>query len=248
MQIDWPDAPRNISAISTLRSGGVSLPPYDDGAGGGGFNLGIHVADNPVHVQQNRARLRQLLPADPAWLTQIHGTTVLDAASVIDAPDADASISTEAGVVCAILTADCLPILFSDVAGAVVGAAHAGWRGLAAGVLQQTVAAMRLAGASEIVAWLGPAIGPQQFEVGQDVVDAFVTRDPHCATAFRPFTGRPGKYFADIALLARQTLATIGVERVAGGEQCTVTDRERYFSFRRDQQTGRMASLIWINP
>lgn len=178
---DWPDAPANVGMLATTRLGGVSRGPYDDGSGGGGLNLGLHVNDDPAAVAENRARLQALLPGRPAWIAQVHGADVVDASTVgIDQPvrTGDASIATQSGIVCAILTADCLPVLFADRAGRVVGAAHAGWRGLAGGVLGQTVARMRAAGAGEITAWLGPAIGAGAFEVGQDVVDSFAKALP----------------------------------------------------------------------
>jgi polyphenol oxidase len=243
---DWIDLPPNVGVLSTTRRRGVSGAPYDDGNGGGGLNLGVHVGDDPACVQRNRALLRAWLPSEPAWLMQEHGTKVLDAGAVGSASRADASISTRPGVVCAIQTADCLPVLLSDTAGRVVGAAHAGWRGLANGVLQNTVAMMRDAGAEDVLAWLGPAIGAQRFEVGADVFDAFVARDGGMASAFKPIASREGKYLADIYLLARKTLAATGVTRVAGGDLCTVTDAQRFYSYRRDGTTGRMASLIWI--
>lgn len=253
----WPDLPERVGALSTTRAGGVSPAPYDDGSGGGGLNLGTHVHDAPRHVLDNRARLRSMLPAEPAWLNQVHGTAVADAAAVALAqaggappPDADASIATAPGVVCAVMTADCLPVLFCDAAGAVVAAAHAGWRGLADGVLGRTVAAMRAAGAGEILAWLGPAIGPTQFEVGGEVRDAFLAAAPDAGAqlqlgaAFLP--GRPGKYLADIYALARCLLQADGVLRIAGGEHCTVSEIQRFYSYRRDGVTGRQASLIWL--
>jgi YfiH family protein len=242
---DW-EAPTNIGALVTQRQGGVSLAPYDDGNGGGGLNLGAYVGDRLQDLQQNRALLSTLLPAQPAWLKQVHGNTVLDAVAVSDAPQADASVATEAGVVCAVTTADCLPVLFCDVAGRVVGAAHAGWRGLVSGVLENTIARMRESGAADLLAWFGPAIGPQQFEVGQDVWDAFVERDADARLAFSPSPGRPGKYLADIYRLARNILTKSGVKRISGGGFCTVTDTQRFYSYRRDHVTGRMASLIWI--
>ncbi|NDP60978.1 MAG: peptidoglycan editing factor PgeF [Oxalobacteraceae bacterium] len=238
--------PRDVRAISTTRGGGISLSPFDDGAQGGGLNLGAHVGDVAASVQHNRERLRALLPADPVWLAQVHGSDVLDAAQVDGVPQADASVTDSSGVVCAILTADCLPVLMCDVAGTVVGAAHAGWRGLAGGVLQNSVAAMQKKGAGEILAWLGPAIGPQQFEVGSEVVEAFVAGNPLAAAAFTSRPGIAGKYLADLYQLARLVLAGQGVLRVAGGTHCTLTERERFYSFRRDGQTGRMASLIWL--
>jgi YfiH family protein len=243
---DWVDAPLNIGALSTFRRGGVSRAPYDDGSGAGGLNLGMHVGDVPEHVQQNRRLLRTLLPTDPAWLTQVHGASVVDASSATDAPQADASISLRPGTVCAIQTADCLPVLFCDTAGSVVGAAHAGWRGLAAGVLENTVDAMRNNGAADILAWLGPAIGPEKFEVGTDVFTAFSARDANTRTAFMPLENRPGKFLADIYQLARIVLSKQGVQRIYGGDRCTVSDPQHFYSYRRDGVTGRMATLIWI--
>lgn len=241
---DWPDRPAKIGALTTMRQGGASLGPYDDGHGGAGLNLGVHVQDAPEHVAQNRRQLRSILPAEPVWLTQVHGVNVVDAATVEGTPDADACVATQAGVVCAMMTADCLPVLFCDVGGNVVGAAHAGWRGLAAGVLERTVESMRLRGAGEILAWLGPAIGPQRFEVGADVLDAFAAHDPASTSAFVAIAGRDGKFLADIYQLARLRLAQAGVARVSGGGLCTVTDT-RFYSYRRDKLTGRMATLIW---
>lgn len=244
---DWVNAPANVGALSTVRGGGVSRAPYDDGSGAGGLNLGVHVGDEPEHVRQNRALLRHLLPEEPAWLSQVHGVTVVDAADVGNVPpQADASIATRPGVVCAIQTADCLPVLFCDTHGRVVGAAHAGWRGLAHGVLENTIACMRDAGANKMLAWLGPAIGPDSFEVGQDVVDAFVARNAGLAAAFRPDEKRQGKYRADIYCLARTILAQAGVQHVYGGGLCTVSEPRRFYSYRRDKITGRMASLIWL--
>lgn len=243
---DWPAAAPAIGALSTIRCGGLSGAPYDDGAGGGGLNLGLHVGDDAASVAQNRARLRAVLPGEPVWLAQVHGAEVVDAAAVRGVPEADASFSTLPGVVCAILTADCLPVLFADRGGAVVGAAHAGWRGLARGVLQNTVARMRQAGAADIVAWLGPAIGPQRFEVGPEVRAAFADVDPAAGAAF--VAQGNGKYLADIYQLARLALAGCGVRQVGGGGLCTVSDKRRFYSYRRDGVTGRMASLIWIAP
>lgn len=245
---DWPDAPDNVGALSTLRRGGCSQGAYGDGSGGGGLNLGLHVQDEPQHVARNRHLLSRILPAQPVWLNQVHGINVVEveaalASGVVEA--ADASVSILPGVVCAIMTADCLPVLFCDATGRAVGAAHAGWRGLAAGVLEQTVAAMRARGAGEILAWLGPAIGAQQFEVGQDVWDAFAGTDAACQAAFVPLPGRGGKYLADIYQLARRQLSRLGIERVTGGHWCTVSD-QRFYSYRRDKVCGRMASLIWL--
>ena len=236
----WSDTSDKIGALSTLRVGGVSIAPYDS------LNLALHVGDDAAAVLQNRARLKTLLPAEPAWLTQVHGNRVLDAALVIDAPAADASFTNQAGVVCAILTADCMPVLLRDRRGRVVGAAHAGWRGLAGGVLENTVSAMRQAGADELQAWLGPAIGPQHFEVGEDVRAAFASLGGQADAAFVSIAGKPGKYMADLPQLARLTLLSAGVTQISGGHDCTVSDPQRFYSFRRDQVTGRMASLIWI--
>jgi YfiH family protein len=241
-----PEAAARVGAMSTTRGGGVSRAPYDDGMGGGGLNLGLHVGDRAEDVLQNRALLRACLPDEPAWLTQIHGPTVLDAAKLGGAPEADASIATRPGVVCAIQTADCLPVLFCDARANVIGAAHAGWRGLAAGVLENTIASMRGAGAEEIFAWMGPAIGPACFEVGADVFTVFSERSADMRSTFVPVQGRSGKYFADIYGLARIVLENAGVVQVSGGGLCTFTDDRSFYSYRRDKTTGRMASLIWL--
>ena len=248
---DWPDLPATVGALATSRDGGVSVGPYDDGKGGGGLNLGLHVNDAPDAVAANRASLQGWLPGRPAWIAQVHGADVVDAATVGPGQPVrtgDASIATTPGVVCAILTADCLPVLFADLDGKVVGAAQAGWRGLAGGVLGATVRAMRTAGAGEITAWLGPAIGPAAFEVGDDVVAAFAASLPGDATraCFTAYPGRPGKHLADMFTLARLTLARDGVERVHGGGLCTASAPERFYSYRRDGVTGRQASLIWL--
>ncbi|WP_211440891.1 peptidoglycan editing factor PgeF [Collimonas humicola] len=254
---NWTGVPGNIGAFATLRGGGVSQGAYDDVNGGGGLNLGAHVGDAAQAVAQNRALLDVLLPASPLWLTQVHGHDVVDAGAADGAViEADAAIATRPGVVCAIQTADCLPVLFADVNGRVVGAAHAGWRGLQGGVLQNTVARMRAAGAGTIVAWLGAAIGPDSFEVGADVLQAFVdavqtgdadaaSRTAQIQACFVPIAQRPGKYLADIYQLARIALKQAGVAQVYGGGLCTVSDRNCY-SYRRDRVTGRMASLIWL--
>lgn len=248
---EWPDLPAGVGALATTRHGGVSTGPYDDGCGGGGLNLGLHCGDGAEAVRENRARLQALLPGRPAWIAQVHGVGVVDAATVGPGQpvrEGDASIATEPGVVCAILTADCLPVLFADQAGKVVGAAHAGWRGLAGGVLGATVAAMREAGAGEISAWMGPAIGPTAFEVGADVLDSFAAAlpDGNVGPAFAPYPGRPGKYLADMRALARMMLARAGVDSVYGGRHCTASEPERFYSYRRDGVTGRQASLIWL--
>lgn len=249
---DWPDLPAHVGAICTTRVGGLSNAPYDDGRGAGGLNLGMHVGDRADRVARNRALVQAQLPARPVWLSQVHGVTVVDAATILPGPpycEADASFASARGAVCAIMTADCLPVLFSDLNGSVVAAAHAGWRGLAGGVLGQTVNAMRSAGAGEITAWLGPAIGPQRFEVGLDVLQAFMAGASNEAAAeqlrlaFVPHRG--GGYLADIYQLARCMLQQDGVTRVAGGDACTASEPDRFYSYRRDGVTGRQACLIW---
>jgi YfiH family protein len=242
---DWPDLPAGVRALSTVRGGGVSPGGWDDGAGGGGLNLGMNSGDTPENVAANRQLLRALLPAEPAWLRQVHGTRVVDAAQIQGTPEADASFTNQPGVVCAILTADCMPVLFADRAGRVVGAAHAGWRGLAGGVLEATLAAMRGAGASDIMAWMGPAIGPQQFEVGEDVFAAFTAQDDKAVDAFQVRPQQPGKYLCDLYALAQQRLQGLGVA-VSGGGRCTVKEDKFFYSYRRKRVTGRMASLIWF--
>ncbi len=235
-------APAHVHALSTTRQGGVSQPPYAS------FNLGAHVGDDPAAVAANRALLRQQLPAEPAWLNQVHGIHVVDAASVAGTPvDADASFSRTPGVVCAVMTADCLPVLFTDRAGSVVAAAHAGWRGLLAGVLEATLSAMACP-AHEVLAWCGPAISRDAFEVGSEVRAAFVAHNPAAAAAFSPLPD--GKWLADLPGLARQRLLAAGVpdNQCVDSELCTVIEREQFFSYRRDGCTGRMASLIWLAP
>lgn len=234
---DWP-APPAVRAVQTLRGGGCSPAPWDS------FNLGDHVGDEPVRVAANRARLRALLPDEPRWLCQVHGTRVVDAAAVDGVPEADAALARQPGTVCAVMTADCLPVLLCDRAGTVVAAAHAGWRGLEAGVLEATVAAMGVA-PGELLAWFGPAIGARSFEVGSEVRAVFVARDPAATDAFRACGG--GKWLADIYALARQRLMAAGVAAVYGGDWCTVSDPARFFSYRRDGVTGRMATLIWLD-
>lgn len=235
---DWP-APPQVRALMTTRSGGVSK---------GGFcslNLGDHVGDDPLAVTENRRRVAQVLPSMPAWLNQVHGVNVVVADDAGAGVDADASLTRRASVVCAVMTADCLPVLFCDVKGRVVAAAHAGWRGLHAGVLERTVAAMDVP-PGEVMAWLGAAIGPDAFEVGEEVRAAFVRDSASAAAAFKP--GRAaGKWLADLYLLARQRLAACGVTQVYGGGLCTVGDPARFFSYRRDGQTGRMAAMVWLS-
>lgn len=233
-------APARVRALQSTRRGGVSLAPYDS------LNLGAHVGDQAVAVAANRARLAALLPAPPLWLEQIHGVAVVDAdsAQACGVAVGDAAVARRPGVVCTVMTADCLPVLLCDRAGTVVAAAHAGWRGLCAGVLEATVAAMRVP-PREVIAWLGPAIGRDAFEVGDEVRSAFVARDAAAAAAFR--RGRPDRWLADIWQLASQRLAAAGVGAVAGGGLCTFADRERFFSYRRDGATGRMATCIWLD-
>ena len=236
----WP-APANVRALQTLRLGGCSPAPWES------FNLGDHVGDDPGRVLANRARLRACLPAEPRWLRQVHGVVTVDAANTPEMPEADAAWSRTAGVVCAVMTADCLPVLFCDRAGTVVAAAHAGWRGLLAGVLESTLAAMACP-AGEVMAWLGPAIGPQAFEVGDEVREAFCAHKASAAGHFLPGV-RAGKWQADLAGLARQRLQALGVE-VHGNEGaaawCTFSQPERFYSYRRSPQTGRMAAAVWL--
>jgi YfiH family protein len=234
---DWP-APANVRALTTTRHGGVSLPPYDS------LNLGDHVGDEPHAVAENRRRLCDGLglPAAPHWLSQVHGTGCCDAALVPTGSEADAQFATRPGVVCAVLTADCLPLLLCDAAGRRVAAVHAGWRGLLHGVIENSIQAM--GAGSELLAWLGPAIGPTAFEVGEEVRHAFVAHDPRAEVAFAP--AGADRWLADLYLLARQRLTACGVSRVYGGEFCTYADSERFYSYRRDGQTGRFASLIWL--
>jgi hypothetical protein len=236
---DWP-APANVRALQTTRDGGVSVGAYAS------FNLGDHVGDDPVAVARNRALLRTSLPSEPVWLKQVHGNIVADADRTVGVPDADAALARQPGKVCAVMTADCLPLLLCDEDGTVVAAAHAGWRGLAGGVVEATVKAMNVA-PERLLVWLGPAIGPQAFEVGEEVRQAFIAHDPDAAKAFVPSSPLTAqKWLADIYLLACQRLALLGVKRVYGGGLCTYADAERFYSYRRDQATGRMASLIWL--
>ena len=236
---DWP-APGNVRALSTTRDGGISEGVF------AGLNLGAHVGDAPARVEANRARLQQVagIPGTLNWLNQVHGIAVHPVSDRYErAPDADAACAHEAGQACIVMTADCLPVLFCDRAGTVVAAAHAGWRGLQGGVLEASIAAMGCE-PGEILAWLGPAIGPDAFEVGPEVRAAFVERVPGAAHAFRPGDG--DRLYADIYALARLELETAGVQAVYGGGLCTVRQGELFHSYRRDGRCGRMASLIWI--
>jgi YfiH family protein len=234
---DW-NIPANVRALQTTRNGGVSHAPW------AGFNLGDHVGDVPDAVAANRALLRSKLPGDPFWLTQVHGMVAVDVDQRPKIKQADAAYSRQPGNICAVMTADCLPVLFCDRQGSAVAAAHAGWRGLLAGVLESAVAAMQV-DPGNVLAWLGPAIGPECFEVGGEVRDAFVAADQAASLAFT-LRADDGKWLCDIYLLARQRLQGMGVTTISGGESCTVSEADRFFSYRRDGVTGRMASLIWL--
>lgn len=237
IQPGWP-VPANVRAVVTTREGGCSTGPYAS------FNLATHVGDEERSVWQNRERLRATLklPQEPGWLQQVHGTQVvqLPTPAILEA---DASVSRQAGLACAILTADCLPVLLCDEAGSVVAAAHAGWRGLLNGVLENTIAAMACS-PSQVMAWLGPAIGPGAFEVGGEVRDAFIQKNVNADAAFQPSAS--GKFMADLYALAEQRLKAAGVRRIYGGGECTHRDAQRFYSFRREARCGRMASLIWL--
>ncbi len=232
----WP-APKRVRALCTTRHGGASGGIY------GTFNVGVAVGDDPALVAENRARLRSLLPGDPVWLKQVHGTRVVNADEVHAIVEADACMTRSAGTVLAIQAADCMPVLLADRSGSVIAAAHAGWRGLASGVIENAVAAMKIAPAN-VLAWLGPAISGAAYEVGQDVHDAFTGADPTAATAF--VAHGHGKYLVDLYTLARQRLARLGVASVHGGSYCTFGDTDRFYSYRREGITGRMVALIWI--
>ena len=232
---DWP-APARVKACVTTREGGVSLPPFDS------LNLGDHVGDDPSAVAENRRRLTDQFAITPAWLQQVHGIDVVEADPTRVAT-ADASWCATPGIACTAMTADCLPVLFCNRAGTRVAAAHAGWRGLASGVLEATLDSLALP-ADETLAWLGPAIGPQAFEVGPEVREAFIAQHTDAERAFQP-SHNAGKFLADIYALARLRLAERGVTAVYGGGLCTVSD-PRFFSYRRNARTGRFASLIWL--
>ena len=233
---DWP-APAQVKTLVTTRAYGISQGVYS------GLNLGDHVGDSWVDVAQNRTLLREELPNEPRWLKQTHGSTVAYADHLKELVEADAAVSKRAGNVCAILTADCLPVLFCATDASVVGAAHAGWRSLAAGVLEQTIEVMEHA-PGQIMAWLGPAIGPTAFEVGDEVRQVFIADMPQAVAAFKGIS--PGKWLADIYALARLRLQRSGITQIYGGDLCTYNDAKRFYSYRRDGVTGRMASLIWI--
>lgn len=232
---DWP-CPPGIKAIITTRTGGVSVGQYES------MNLGDAVGDSPEHVRENRRRLCSYLPSAPRWLKQVHGNAVVNANDVQAPLPADAMVAMKSNVVCAIMVADCLPILFCNRDGTRVSAAHAGWRGLHGGVIENTVASMKTS-PNELMAYLGPAIGRNAFEVGKDVYSAFVDHDPEAISAFRYHTA--DKWFADLYLLARQRLQRAGVHAVYGDSLCTFSEPARFFSHRRDKISGRMAALIW---
>jgi purine-nucleoside/S-methyl-5'-thioadenosine phosphorylase / adenosine deaminase len=233
---DWP-CPLNVHALQTTRAGGYSQSPYDS------FNLADHVEDDPQRVARNRQLLAPYLPAEPVWLNQVHGVHVIDAASSSCIAHADASYTSLSNVVCVTMTADCLPVLICDKAGTVVAAVHAGWRSLCDGVIEATVQKM-LVPRAELMAWLGPAIGPDSFEVGNEVRQQFVDQDKQSVSAFKP-SGE--KWLGDLYLIAKQRLNTLGINDVYGQIQCTYTNTNQFFSFRRDGKTGRMATMIWLS-
>lgn len=234
---EWP-APKSVHAVMTTRRGGFSTGPYAS------FNLASHVGDDERAVAENRRRLRDALslPSEPQWLNQVHGRKVAMLSRPVN-ESADAAVAFEPGPVAAVLTADCLPVFLASRAGNRVGIAHAGWRGLVSGVVEATVAALAT-DPSELIAWLGPAIGPAAFEVGGEVRRMFVAMQPQSDADFRP--GKGQKYLADLPGLVRRRLVACGVTAIHGGEHCTVTDPARFYSYRRDGQTGRMAALIWL--
>ena len=242
--------PEQIQALCSTREGGVSKPPFNT------LNLGLNAGDILEDVLQNRSILRSQLPAEPVWLKQIHGATVSTPSSrnaLASGPiEADASVSNKPNEVLAILTADCMPVLFASKNGDVIGAAHAGWRGLSSGVLENTIQEMLALSPAlrpeDIVAWMGPAIGPSKFEVGDDVLKAFSPQGSSILSkAFESMAGSPGKYLANLYLLAQDRLLSMGIEQIYGGDFCTFSDPGRFFSYRRDKETGRFVSLIWIS-
>jgi polyphenol oxidase len=240
---EWPVPPQVKTAVTT-REGGISQQPYQS------LNLGDHVGDDPKCVLANRALLSKFLPNEPIWLNQVHGVKV-------STPDArlqqvDAIVTNKPNEVLAIMTADCLPVLFTSESGDVIGAAHAGWRGLCNGILENTVKEMQLlsgaSSAKNMLAWLGPAIGPKAFEVGTDVLEAYQNaKIPFPDQSFVAISNKPGKYLANLYLLARSRLESVGLHQIYGGNYCTVSQAEQFFSYRRDGVTGRFASLIWVS-
>lgn len=239
IQPNWP-APPNVKALQTTRSGGVSKGAYAS------LNLGAHVQDNPIAVATNRQLLSPYLPSEPVWVNQVHGIDVIDATKSGCLENADAAFASKPNVVCVTMTADCLPVLLCDQSGTVVAAAHAGWRGLCDGVIEATVAKMQVP-ATELLVWLGPAIGPGAFEVGDEVKAQFAAKD---ALAESAFVKHGDKWLCNMYLIARQRLQALGVTKIYGAsvneDFCTYNDESRFFSFRRDNVTGRMASMIWL--
>ena len=241
---NWP-APPNVHALQTKRGAGYSLAPYDS------LNVGTHVNDNPIHVAKNRQLLSEHLPSEPVWLNQVHGINVVDAASATCLPDADASYTMHKNVVCVTMTADCLPILVCDNAGTLVATIHAGWRSLCDGVIEATISKLP-AETKNLMAWLGPAIGPNAFEVGSDVREQFIAQDGQAEAAFKLQGDHKinNKYLGNLYQIATQRLNNCGVGQIYGGgidtDFCTYTQKEQFFSYRRDGTTGRMASLIWL--
>jgi polyphenol oxidase len=236
---DWP-APANVHALQTNRDGGFSHAPYDS------LNFGMHVKDNPLHVAQNRQLLSDYVPSEPVWLNQTHSIRVVDAAQTNCVVDADASFTTQKNVVCVVMTADCLPVLLCDKAGTIVAAVHAGWRGLCDGALEASIDAAIGAtdiSADKIMAWFGPAIGPNAFEVGGEVRAQFIEKDAQAELAFKP---HGEKWLGDLYKIATQRLNNLGVTQIYGGGRCTFTEKDQFFSFRCDGDTGRMATLIWL--
>lgn len=231
----WP-APAHVKALQTTRLGGVSLAPYD------ALNLAMHVKDKPEHVARNRQLLSRYVPTEPVWLNQVHSTRVIDAAKSSCIENADASFTTQPNVVCVTMTADCLPVLLCNLAGTTVAVVHAGWRGLCDGVIEATIAAMSVEPA-QLIAWLGPAIGPNAFEVGDEVREQFVMYGQHAEEAFIP---KSDKWLGNLYQIAKQRLQSVGVNQIYGDIDCTYSNPERFFSFRRDHDTGRMATMIWI--
>lgn len=232
---DWPSH-SNVHALQTTRIGGYSQSPCNS------FNLADHVEDDPLTVARNRQILNDYVPTEPVWLNQIHGVHVIDAASSGCKESADASYTDRPNVVCVTMTADCLPVLISDKAGTVVAAVHAGWRSLCDGIIEATVQKM-LVPSSELIAWLGPAIGPESFEVGDEVRNQFIARDKQASSAFIPLDK---KWLGDLYLIAKQRLHNLGIKEVYGQVLCTYTNENQFFSFRRDGRTGRMATMIWL--
>ena len=230
--------PATVRSLLTTRVGGFSAAPYDS------FNLGDHVGDVPATVARNRALLSRALPVEPLWLSQVHGVEVADADTAIGVPVADAVVARQPGRVCVVMTADCLPVLLCDDDGSVVAAAHAGWRGLAAGVLEATIERMAIA-PERLRAWLGPAIGKDCFEVGGEVREAFVDDDAGAEGAFLP-APMPGKWLADLSALAQHRLRRVGLSQIESAGVCTFSDARRFYSYRRDGQTGGFASMIWL--